>query len=120
VVSHQRWFKVFSWIVLAFQISFQLFNSSPVFASSNIPEIPVVQNQVPTTPIAENSVPEISTEPDVQTSVDFLLNSTSFSQADAKSEPNNYVTESYEQAADGIHELQPDAPVAYLAKDLNE
>ncbi len=144
----RRWFPVVdtqsrSWIksVAAFavllQINFQISAFFPIqsFAAEAITEQPVLlQENLPEKNISSNDLATEPVQDSTNTDVGFLINSSSITPVDAQIEENvitveleendnpeefPYSVDIYQNAQDGIYELQTDLASAYLAQSLN-
>ncbi|MBI4372340.1 MAG: hypothetical protein HY585_01270, partial [Candidatus Omnitrophica bacterium] len=133
-----KWFRAIGFLVVLSLVNFQVLGSYTGFSFQNFvyAEVPP-ENQSATTPFGPTAAVPVSEPSEVpvqhtqadspQTDIDFSMSESPLS-APTEEEiqetsrevkaNDNYVTEIYDSASGGMHELQAGMPVAYLAKTL--
>ena len=126
--KHNLWFRSLAFALalslLNFQVSQSLaslnFFQSALYASVPLTEtLDGTEEHVPVVPAidedADKNYDDEVVGMDQEQDVDFLLDDAPLSEV---GEEQSYVVEVYDTASDGIHELQPGMPVAYLANTV--
>ncbi|MBI4395226.1 MAG: hypothetical protein HY583_03405, partial [Candidatus Omnitrophica bacterium] len=118
------WFRAIGFLVALSLINFQVLEGYSLLSFQNFAfaaeVLPENQTSFPTIPVTgepSQDSPQNSQPNAPQTDADFLASDTPLSAPTEEDEIVD-VTEIYDTASEGIHELQPNMPVAYVARTL--